>query len=543
MSSLSPRLQIRVQQKQILTPGLVQMVSLLQLNRLELKDMIQAEISQNPVLEESGEGGEELTPEELQPLLEAERLADPADQSILDVTSGPVEVDVSDGAYTTSEGLDSAAVAAASAQVEAASILPVDGAGDAVAGTAAPETPEAPAQADPFDEIDFGSYFDDYLDPGYKSPASENVEKPSFETFLSSPVTLSDHLHSQLALLALSEEVRDAADGVVGNLDENGYLLSTPEEMAAEGGNSLEDVKEAVRMVQTLDPAGVAASDLRECLLLQLESRNGKNGLAWQIVSDHLKLVETRQTKELARLLRRPLEHIQIALDVIKHLDPRPGLRYSGPGARQVEPDVYISKDGDDYLIQVSDDDVPQLRLNPQYRRMLDREQEPNREVRSYIKERYASAIQLMKNIEQRKQTILRVCQSVVRRQMDFLEFGIDHLKPMMIKEIAEEIGVHPSTVSRAVSNKYAHTPQGVYELRYFFSEAVQGPGGGATPLLILKRRVKKMIEEEDPMHPLTDEQITERLQAEGIEVTRRTVAKYREDMRIPSTHQRRVRS
>jgi len=348
MSSLSPRLQIRVQQKQILTPGLVQMVSLLQLNRLELKDMIQAEISQNPVLEESGEGGEELTPEELQPLLEAERLADPADQSILDVTSGPVEVDVSDGAYTTSEGLDSAAVAAASAQVEAASILPVDGAGDAVAGTAAPETPEAPAQADPFDEIDFGSYFDDYLDPGYKSPASENVEKPSFETFLSSPVTLSDHLHSQLALLALSEEVRDAADGVVGNLDENGYLLSTPEEMAAEGGNSLEDVKEAVRMVQTLDPAGVAASDLRECLLLQLESRNGKNGLAWQIVSDHLKLVETRQTKELARLLRRPLEHIQIALDVIKHLDPRPGLRYSGPGARQVEPDVYISKDGDD---------------------------------------------------------------------------------------------------------------------------------------------------------------------------------------------------
>ena len=540
MSSLSPRLQVRVQQKQILTPGLVQMVSLLQLNRLELKDMIQAEISQNPVLEESGEGGEELTPEELQPLLEAERVADPADQSILDVTSGPVEVDASDGAYTT-EGVDSANLAAVEyVETEAASGPSID----ATASAAAPETaPEAPAPADPFDEIDFGSYFDDYLDPGYKSPASENVEKPSFETFLSSPVTLSDHLHSQLALVALSEEVRDAADGVVGNLDENGYLLSSPEEMAAEGGHTLEDVKEAIRVVQTLDPAGVAASDLRECLLLQLESRGAKDGVAWQIVHDHLKLVETRQPKELVRLLRRPMEHIQVAMDVIKHLDPRPGLRYSGPGARQVEPDVYISKDGDDYLIQISDDDIPQLRLNPQYRRMLDREQEPNREVRSYIKERYASAIQLMKNIEQRKQTILKVCQSVVRRQQDFLEHGIDELKPMMIKEIAEEIGVHPSTVSRAVSNKYAHTPQGVFELRYFFSEAVQGPGGGATPLLILKRRVKKMIEEEDPMHPLTDEQITERLQGEGIEVTRRTVAKYREDMRIPSTHQRRVRS
>jgi RNA polymerase sigma-54 factor len=539
MSSLSPRLQVRVQQKQILTPGLVQMVSLLQLNRLELKDMIQAEISQNPVLEESGEGGEELTPEELQPLLEAERVADPADQSILDVTSGPVEVDASDGAYTT-EGVDSANVAAVE-YVEAEA--PAGPAIDGTASATAPETPEAPAQADPFDEIDFGSYFDDYLDPGYKSPASENVEKPSFETFLSSPVTLSDHLHSQLALVALSEEVRDAADGVVGNLDENGYLLSSPEEMAAEGGHKIEDVSEAIHVVQTLDPAGVAASDLRECLLLQLESRGAKGGVAWQIVHDHLKLVETRQPKEMVRLLRRPMEHIQIALDVIKHLDPRPGLRYSGPGARQVEPDVYISKDGEDYLIQISDDDVPQLRLNPQYRRMLDREQEPNREVRSYIKERYASAIQLMKNIEQRKQTILKVCQSVVRRQLDFLEYGIDQLKPMMIKEIAEEIGVHPSTVSRAVSNKYAHTPQGVFELRYFFSEAVQGPGGGATPLLILKRRVKKMIEEEDPMHPLTDEQITERLQAEGIEVTRRTVAKYREDMRIPSTHQRRVRS
>jgi RNA polymerase sigma-54 factor len=538
MSSLSPRLQVRVQQKQILTPGLVQMVSLLQLNRLELKDMIQAEISQNPVLEESGEGGEELTPEELQPLLEAERVADPADQSILDVTSGPIEVDVADGAYTTSEGLDSATVAAAEL-VE----VPLGPAAEPGTNPVTPDAPEAPAQADPFDEIDFGSYFDDYLDPGYKSPASENVEKPSFETFLSSPVTLSDHLHSQLALVALSEGVRDAAEGVVGNLDGNGYLLSLPEEMAAEGGNSLEDVKEAIRVVQTLDPAGVAASDLRECLLLQLESRGAKDGVAWQIVFDHLKLVETRQTKELARLLHRPLEHIQVALDVIKHLDPRPGLRYSGPGARQVEPDVYISKDGEDYLIQVSDDDVPQLRLNPQYRRMLDREQEPNREVRSYIKERYASAIQLMKNIEQRKQTILKVCQSIVRRQLDFLEYGIDHLKPMMIKEIAEEIGVHPSTVSRAVSSKYAHTPQGVFELRYFFSEAVQGPGGGATPLLILKRRVKKMIEEEDPMHPLTDEQITERLQGEGIEVTRRTVAKYREDMRIPSTHQRRVRS
>jgi RNA polymerase sigma-54 factor len=191
----------------------------------------------------------------------------------------------------------------------------------------------------------------------------------------------------------------------------------------------------------------------------------------------------------------------------------------------------------------MNDDDLPQLRLNGNYRRMLDREQEPSKDVRNYVKERYASALQLIRNIEQRKQTILRVCQSIVRRQTEFFDHGMDYLRPMMIKEVAEEIGVHPSTVSRAVASKWAHTPQGVRELRFFFSEAVQGPSGGNTPLLLLKRRVKKMIEEEDTSHPLTDEQITAKLQAEGFQVTRRTVAKYREDMNIPSTHHRRVKN
>jgi RNA polymerase sigma-54 factor len=437
------------------------MVSLLQLNRLELKDMISAEVAQNPVLEESLDGVEELSPDELRPLLEAERQPDPADQSILEIAGTHGE-----GEGREADGLEMEA--AAMGNPEPAMI-------DSAVAPDATEIVEA-KPADPFDEIDFGTYFDEYLDPGYKSPASENVEKPSFETFLSSPVTLSDHLHSQLALVALSEEVRDAAETVIGNLDENGYLMLTPAEIAAADGHAPADLAEALRVVHTLDPAGVGAADLRECLLLQIESMGGKGGVAWNIVHDHLKLVETRQPRELVRLLKRPMEHIQVAIDVIKHLDPRPGLRYSGPGARQVEPDVYISKDGDDYLIQVNDEDVPTLRLNPQYRKMLDRDQEPNRDVRNYVKERYASAIQLMKNIEQRKQTILKVCQSVVRRQQEFLELGIDFLKPMMIKEIAEEIGVHPSTVSRAVSNKYAHTPQGVYELRYFFSEAVQGP-------------------------------------------------------------------
>jgi RNA polymerase sigma-54 factor len=533
MSMLSPRLQLKVSQKQILTPGLVQMVTVLQLNRLELKDMITQEIAENPVLEESVDGIEELSPEEMQSILEAERVSDPSDQVILDTVNGAA-----------SEPEIAAGIPEASPpEIEFDAAAPSSGDAAAAAPALEGEVTDQKTEKDPFDEIDFGSFFDDYLDPGYKSPASETVEKPSFETFLSSPVTLSDYLHSQLAVLVMSEDVRDAAANIIGNLDENGYLTATMEEIAESGQHSMAEVQEGLRIVQSLDPAGVGAKDVRECLLLQIESRNGKGGVAWQIVANHLKLLETRQIKEIAKQLGRPLEHVQMALDVIRHLDPYPGLRYSDRGARQVEPDVYIFKEGDEYIIQLNDDDLPQLRLNAQYRKMLDRDQEPSKEIRNYVKDRYAAAIQLIKNIEQRKQTILKVCQSIVRRQLEFLEHGIDTLKPMMIKEVAEEIGVHPSTVSRAVASKYADTPQGVFELRYFFSEAVQGSAGSATPLLILKRRVKKMIEEEDAQHPLTDEQITARLKDEGIDVTRRTVAKYREDMKIPSTHQRRVRA
>jgi RNA polymerase sigma-54 factor len=519
---LSPRLQLKVAQKQILTPGLVQMVTVLQLNRMELKEMINQEIVENPVLEESLEEGDEITPEELQPLLEAERSSDPADQSLLDAADIKLDGDAPEVARNADTYVD----------VEA----PADGverdSSDAV------ET----STTDPFDEIDFGSFFDDYLDPGYRSPASESVEKPSFETFLSQPQTLPDYLRSQLSVAVLDDDTRDAAEAIIGNLDEDGYLTATLDEMAEQGDVRCDVMEAGLRAVQGLDPAGVAARDLKECLLLQIESLNGRGGVAWQIISHHMRLLETRQFKELGKVLGRPQEHIDIAVAMIRHLNPRPGVRFSGPGPRSVEPDVYFIRDGEDFLIQMNDDELPQLRLNAQYRKMLDRDQGATKEVRDYVRERYSSAIQLMKNIEQRKHTILRVCEAIRRRQLDFLMNGIDALKPMMIKDVAEEVGVHPSTVSRAVANKYAHTPHGVYELRYFFSEAVQGPSGGETPLLLLKRRVKKMIEEEDSKRPLTDDHITARLQSEGIDVTRRTVAKYREDMKIPSTHQRRVR-
>jgi len=592
MVLLQPKLHLRLSQRQILTPGLVQMVSVLALNKLELRDMITAEMVENPVLEEL---------EDTVPLLDD----------------------------------------AARQEEDRERIKPEE------------NTVTAEEKKDPFEEIDFGSFFQEYLDPGYRSRSEmEEIERPSFENFLSKPTTLSDHLAWQLGALSVRPEVREAAETIIGNLSEDGYLIASDEELlgiappaapevdatmaenvvkeaaalglateledaespvdetdaalssewdgpdtpeipasaSADGtavapapeaapvpppapqpeaaapkkpaqpafqpGFKVDDLHEALDLVRQMDPPGVACRDLRDCLLYQLRyhqaqltmHKNGNGEATAQVLSDavaivdqHLRALQNKQYKEIARAIGRTPEAVQEALDYIRTLDPRPGLRYNKSQPRLIEPDVAFIKHGDEWLVMMNEDDVPVLRLNPAYKRLLTRDTN-DKDTRNYVKERYKSAIQLIKNIEQRKQTITKVCYAIVTRQQDFLEKGIDQLKPMMIKEVAEEIGVHPSTVSRAVASKYAHTPQGVFELRYFFSESVNGPQGGSTSLLILKRRVKKLIEEEDPSRPLTDEQITRILQSQGIQVTRRTVAKYREDMRIPSTHQRRVK-
>jgi RNA polymerase sigma-54 factor len=258
-------------------------------------------------------------------------------------------------------------------------------------------------------------------------------------------------------------------------------------------------------------------------------------------VANCLALLQKKDMRELTRSCGAPADKVQAAVDFIRTLDPRPGQRYNHIETRLIEPDVaFVKRDGE-YVVLMNEEEMPTLRLNQGYRKML-RQKQTEKDVREYVKERYKSAIQLLRNIEQRKNTIVRTCEVIVRRQAEFLEHGESALRPMMIKEVAEEIGVHPSTVSRAVANKYVHTTQGVYELRFFFSEGVNGPEGGDLPLVLLKRKVKKLIEDEDSRKPLTDDQLAAELQRQGIQVTRRTVAKYREDMQIPSTHQRRVR-
>jgi RNA polymerase sigma-54 factor len=245
--------------------------------------------------------------------------------------------------------------------------------------------------------------------------------------------------------------------------------------------------------------------------------------------------------KDLSRAAQVTPAEAQSAVEFIRTLEPRPGRIYNREQTRLIEPDVVFVKRGAEWVVNMNEDDMPSLRLSQRYRRMLVSEG-TDKEVKEYVKERFRSALQLMRNIAQRKSTILRTCEIIVRRQQDFLDQGIEALRPMMIKEVAEEIGVHPSTVSRAVANKYAHTPQGVIELRFFFSEGSSGPEGADTPLLVLKRKVRKLIEDEDPKRPLTDDQLALMLHQQGIQLTRRTVAKYREDMNIPSTHQRRRR-
>ena len=483
------------------------MVNVLALNKLELKDMINAEVVENPLLE---------------------------------------EIDDTSVSFDELAGRE----------------------GDRELSAEQKNAEQERTEKDPFEEIDFGSYFQDYLDPGYRTGggvSTEDVDAPSFEHFLTKPSTLTDHLQWQLSSMSLRREVRMAAEWIVGNLEDSGYFTASLEELIAAAGDpssSPEVACEALAVVQALDPVGVGARSLAECLELQLgmqrrelqafveeegddeatDARELLLRLAMRITQEFLPLLQKRDIRELSRLLAATPEQTQAAIAVIRTLDPRPGQRFEHHETRLIEPDVAFARRDSGWAVVMNEEDMPVLRLNAGYRRML-RQGTADREVQDYVKERYRSAVQLLRNIEQRKNTIVRTCEVIVRRQGEFLERGMDALRPMMIKEVAEEIGVHPSTVSRAVSNKYVHTPQGVYELRFFFTEGVNGPEGGDLPLMLLKKKVRKLIEDEDPAKPLTDDALVVELANQGIQVTRRSVAKYRDDMQIPSTHQRRRRT
>ncbi len=517
MSSL--RLQTSLKQSLVLTPQLRQRIEMLQMTSLELNDLIQQEMESNPLLEEV-QGDEEI-----------QEISD----KILDQNS--------DGDGETSRADRDDETAAENFRDEVRSDENSREFADEPQGSDfegdSDDFPEE--RSDSFEEIDFGREFQDYLDPGYKTQEIEYKEDaPSFEQFLTRSESLTEHLEWQLHLTQIGGPAEEAAIAIIGNLDGDGRLNATLDEIAEMNGCSIDVVETARNVVLRLDPVGCGARDVRECLLVQLEAAGLGESLAARLVRDHLEDLQPHRLQHLVKHTGVEIHELNDEINKIRALDPYPGRRYSTGDPIYVSPEVYIEKVEDDYVIYFSDEGSPRLRISQTYQHMLS-EGDISKETKDFIKDRFRSAVDLLRNIEHRRLTIYRVVECIVAKQREFLDHGVEQLKPMMLKDVAEDIGMHLSTISRVVNRKYAHTPQGVIELRRFFSEGMLNEDGEEVSTRILKLRIKKMIEDEDTRNPLTDDQIAKVLSKEGVKLSRRTVAKYRDQMQIAGSRERKT--
>ncbi len=527
---MSVKLTTSLSQRLVLTPQLRQRIEMLQMTTIELSDLIQQQLLENPVLEEVEGQTEKLELEEkiLDQLSSGTNEAEP---TVFESLAPELNGDSGNGSGELPTGELIAAGTDASA---ADAVQPSEGGEDDSERTEEPH--------DAFEEIDFGREFQEYLDPGYKTQEFEYKEDaPTFEQFLTRPPSLSEHLIWQLHMTHVSDKVLDVAEAVVGNLDGNGRLNATNEEIAEFGGWTIEEVEEARQTVMRLDPVGCGARDPRECLLVQLEIRGESDTLAARLISDH-PLAEMQQHKlpNLAKLVGHSVEELVAELDRIRTLDPYPGRRYSSEEPILIAPEVFIEKIDDDYMIYFADDGSPRLRVSHSYQQMLGRP-DTSKETRDFIKDKMRSAVDLLRNIEHRRQTIYRVVECIVRRQREFLDKGVQYIRPMMLKDVAEDTGMHLSTISRVVNRKYTHTPQGVIELRRFFTEGMMNDDGEEVSTRIIKLKIKKLIEEEDSHNPITDDHVVKILAKDGVRLSRRTVAKYRDQMQIPGSRERRA--
>jgi RNA polymerase sigma-54 factor len=406
------------------------------------------------------------------------------------------------------------------------------------------EDKTAAEKTDAWEDADYDYFFGEYLDDGYRPRMQQEVrELPPIENTLSTSSSLTDHLEWQLSLQTDAEAIREIGEAIVGNLDDDGYLVASVDEIAAMGPWPIEDVEKALRLVQSFDPIGVAARDLQECLMLQLRHLHLEGTPAETIVAEHLRLLHNHQMPELAKKLGLSIEDVKHHVEIIQHLDPKPGSRFNPQPSQYVIPDVYIIKVEDQYVAVLNEDGLPQLRISPTYRRLLDKSAttENSAETRAYVKDKFRSALWLIKSVEQRQKTIHKVATSIINFQRDFLDHGIEHLRPLVLRDVANDIGMHESTVSRVVTNKYMHTPQGVFEMKYFFHSGISSSYGEAVSSVTIKNRIRKIIEGEDPRKPLSDSKIVSILQREGLILARRTIAKYREELKIPTSNQRKV--
>jgi RNA polymerase sigma-54 factor len=535
---MSVKLTLGLSQRLVLTPQLRQRIEMLQMTTIELSDLIQQQLLENPVLEEVA--SEDETRELSENILDQLASSDAA--SSFDLSPGETEASLNGAA---SNGAGDAEAVTMYAEAEAATA--VEGGVDAA--DVGEEMGGDEAARDAFEEIDFGREFQDYLDPGYKTQEFEYKEDaPTFEQFLTRAPNLAEHLEWQLHMTALEGQAREAAECVIGNLDGDGRLNATNEEIAAMGRWSEELVEAARQSVMRLDPVGCGARDARECLLTQLEIRGESDRLASRLIRDYLLDLQQHKLPNLSKLIGVDVETLLAEVSFIRCLDPYPGRRYASDEPILITPEIYIEKldeleDDDElggYIIYFADDGSPRLRISQNYQQMLG-QQTTSKETRDFIRDKMRSAVDLLRNIEHRRQTIYKVVESIIKRQHEFLDKGVQYIKPMMLKDIAEDIGMHLSTVSRVVNRKYAHTPQGVIELRRFFTEGMMNEEGEEVSTRIIKLKIKKLIEGEDSHNPITDDQVVKILLKDGIKLSRRTVAKYRDQMQIPGSRERRA--
>jgi RNA polymerase sigma-54 factor len=406
----------------------------------------------------------------------------------------------------------------------------------------AEEPKQTQEKGDTWDDQDYEYFFGDYLDDGYRPRTPTEVkELPPIENTLSTAASLADHLLWQLSMQTDDELTRAIGEAVIGNLDDDGYLVATVEELAGMGPWPTEEVERALRLLQGFDPVGVCARDLQECLTIQIRHLGMAGSPSERIVTEHLRLLQNHQVPELARKLGMSIDDLKQHIELIRHLDPKPGSRYNPSQSQYVIPDVYVVKVEDQYVAVLNEEGLPQLRISPVYRRLLDKGADNSDETRAYVKDKFRSALWLIKSVEQRQKTIHKVATSIINFQKDFLDHGIEYLRPLVLRDVANDIGMHESTVSRVVTNKYMHTPQGVFEMKYFFHSGIASSYGEAVSSVTIKQRIRKIIEQEDPRKPLSDSKIVSILQREGLELARRTIAKYREELKIPTSNQRKV--
>ena len=493
--ALEQKLSLKLAQKLVMTPSLQQAIKLLQMTRMELETLLTQELVENPVLEESGdiiEGDEAPTPEERQEA-EVPSATDSAEQ-------------------------------------------PID-------------------HTESMENIDLDAYFGDYWEGSGQPSMMEEREEPPIENSLTREPDLYDHLLWQLHMADIAPRQREIAELIIGNLNPDGFLVATPEEIRDMGeqeghqeGNgscrhySLEEVHEALCIVRSLDPPGIACRDLQESLLLQMDIQEvPEDSLARRMVSEAWDLFLRRQFPAVAKKLGVELAELEEAVELIRTLETHPGRKFSTDRPHYIEPDVFVRKVSDEYVIQLNDDGLPRLRVSRAYRRMLQTMRTEGRqsEAQQFIKDKIRSAVWLIKSLDQRQRTIYKVAASIIRQQREFLDKGIEHLRPMVLRDVAEDIGMHESTVSRVVSNKYMHTHRGLFPMKFFFHSGIDREYGDNISSLTVKRKIEQLIQAEDPKRPLSDSELMRILNREGIQIARRTVAKYRDELSIPSSTDR----